>query len=237
MESLFHFVSPPSPCGYLPDRLARYENELVGSMTAAEYQRRMEEGWRRFGRLMFRPRCDGCRACESLRIPVAAFQPDRSQRRNRISNEGRVHLEVGEPQLTTETLELYDRYHAYQTHTKGWPNQFPKDAGEYYDSFIDNPFATEEWQFRLDGRLVGVGYVDRLPTALSAIYFVYDPAERDRGLGTWNVLSAVERAQRLGLPLLYLGYFVDGSPSLAYKAKFRPNQVLRGDDQWHDYLP
>ncbi|MFO0809286.1 MAG: arginyltransferase [Gemmataceae bacterium] len=235
MESLFQFVSPPSPCGYLPDRLAQYENELIGSMTPAEYQRRMEDGWRRFGRLIFRPRCHGCRSCESLRIDTACYRPDRSQRRNRAMNEGHVLLEVGEPDVDTERLDLYDRYHTHQTQHRGWPGQCSKDAAEYYDSFVDNPFPAEEWRFRLDGQLVGVGYVDRLPTALSAIYFYYDPDLRDRGLGTWNVQSVIERAADQGIPYVYLGYFVDGSASLAYKANFRPNQVLRGDDAWHDY--
>lgn len=235
MESLYQFVSPPSPCGYLPDRLAQYENELIGTMTATEYQVLMEQGWRRFGRLVFRPRCDGCRACESLRIDVANFRPDRSQRRNAALNEGRVLLTVGPPLVAPESLDLYDAYHDFQSERKGWPAQSPKDAAEYYESFVDNPFPAEEWQFHLDGRLVGVGYVDRLPTALSAIYFFYDPALRDRGLGTWNVLAAVGRARELGIPYIYLGYFVDGSESLAYKANFKPNQVFRGDDAWHDF--
>ena len=70
---------------------------------------------------------------------------------------------------------------------KGWPDHGPKDPADYADSFVDNPFPTEEWCYYLGDRLVGVGYVDVLPDGLSAIYFFYDPDERDRSLGTFNV--------------------------------------------------
>jgi arginine-tRNA-protein transferase len=228
-------LSPPGPCGYLPGRLWRYEHAVVSSMTADEYFERLCQGWRRFGHYLFRPRCPSCTACQSLRINVARFRPSRSQRRNRQLNEGAVQLHVGDPTVTHDRLELYDRYHAHQTDAKGWPVHFPKDAGEYYASFVQNPFPTEEWRYELDGRLVGVGYVDRLSGGLSLIYFFYDPDERRRGLGVWNVLAAVDRARALGLPHVYLGFYVDGSASMAYKADYVPNQLLGPDGRWHDF--
>src|SRR5271154_3773437 len=81
MESLFRYVAAPSRCGYLPDRNWSLEYEYVAEMTAAEYQRRMLEGWRRFGTMLFRPACSPCTACQAVRVVVADFQPDRSQRR------------------------------------------------------------------------------------------------------------------------------------------------------------
>jgi arginyl-tRNA--protein-N-Asp/Glu arginylyltransferase len=235
METRFRFVSPPAPCAYLPDRNARYENELVAEMTAAEYFERMSQGWRRFGHFLFRPRCTGCRACQSLRVDVARFRPSRSQRRNRKLNEHTVRRRVGPPEVTPEKLDLYDRYHFYQADEKGWPAHLPKDAAEYYSSFVEHPFPTEEWCYTIDERLVGVGYVDRLPGGLSAIYFFYDPDERGRGLGVWNVLSVIERARELGLPHAYLGYYVEGSESMAYKADYVPNQLLGPDGEWRDF--
>lgn len=81
---------------------------------------------------------------------------------------------------------------------------------------------------------MGVGYVDRLPVGLSAIYFVYEPELRGRSLGVWNVLQILANARKENLPYVYLGYFVEGCPSLEYKAGYRPNQVLaRG--QWQDF--
>ena len=232
MESQFRFVAPPSPCGYLPDRSAQYENDIVSAATPADYFERMAQGWRRFGHVFFRPVCRTCRACESLRVDVARFRPSRSQRRNRKHNESVVALRIGKPSVTPEKLELYDRYHAFQADHKGWPGHAPKDAADYYAAFVENPFPTEEWCYHLYGRLVAVGYVDHLPGGLSAIYFIHDPAERERALGIWNVLSVIDRAAALGIPHVYLGYFVEGSPSMAYKADFTPNEILGPDGRW-----
>ena len=99
-------------------------------------------------------------------------------------------------------------------------------------AFLDNPFETEEWCYYLGSRLVAVGYVDSLPEGLSAIYFYYDPDERRRSLGTYNVLAAIEAARQRGLPHVYLGYYVEGGRSVEYKARFRPNEVLGPDGEW-----
>jgi arginyl-tRNA--protein-N-Asp/Glu arginylyltransferase len=237
MISLFQYQTPPGPCGYLPGRTWRYEHEVVAAITAAEYQERLEQGWRRFGRLLFRPACPACSACRSLRVDVARFRPNRSQRRNRKLNEGIVQLAIGRPVVTREKLDLYDRYHAYQASTKSWPEHGPKDVAGYRDTFTDNPFAVEEWRYTLDGGLVGIGYVDRVPAGLSAIYFFHDPLQRDRGLGTWNVLSVIDRAAKLGLPHVYLGYHVAGAASLEYKANYVPNEARDSDGVWRNFLP
>jgi arginine-tRNA-protein transferase len=237
MQLALEFVSPPGPCGYLPDRQWQFENAFIDSMTPAEYQDRMEQGWRRFGRMLFRPRCPSCNLCQSLRVDVGRFRPNRSQRRNRIENAGKVIPKIGVPTVSVEALELHDRYHAFQSEAKGWPEHPGSDPGTYFDSFVDQPFPVEEWRYFLDQRLIGVGYVDRLPTALSAIYFFSDPAERPRGLGTWNVLSIIDRAAKLAIPYVYLGYHIADYRSLAYKANFVPNQKRMPDGLWRDYQP
>jgi len=225
MESLFRFVSPPGPCGYLPGQRWELEYEIVSSLTPAEYMDRMRAGWRRFGFALFHPVCSRCNACRSLRIDLARFAPSRSQRRCRAANEGQVRLVIGKPKVTAEKLALYDHFHAFQTDFKGWPGHAPKSDHDYAQSFVDNPFDTEEWCYFVGTKLVGVGYVDALPGGLSAIYFYYDPDERERSLGTWNVLNVIDEAKRRGVPYVYMGYFVDGCRSLEYKAKFTPNQV------------
>lgn len=150
-------------------------------------------------------------------------------------NEGTIRLRIGAPAATRAKLDLYDRYHARQADAKGWPFHETKDVISYVNSFVDNPFPTQEWCYYLGSRLVGVGYVDDLPGGLSAIYFFYDPDERDRSLGTWNVLNLIDEAARRGLPYVYLGFYVDGCGSMEYKARFAPNQVLLPDGQWHDF--
>jgi arginine-tRNA-protein transferase len=232
MISLFQYETPPGPCSYLPGQTWQYEHEVVSALSPAEYDERLRQGWRRFGHLLFRPACPACNACRSLRVDVAKFHPNRSQRRNRKLNSGTVRLEVGRPLVSRESLELYDRYHAHQSTAKGWPAHGPKDVAEYCDSFVDNPLPVEEWRYTVESRLVGVGYVDRVPGGLSAVYFFYEPSERGRGLGTWNVLNVIDRAASLQLPYVYLGYHVAASDSLAYKADFGPHQVLDPDGAW-----
>jgi leucyl-tRNA---protein transferase len=236
MESLFHFVTPPSPCGYLPNELASTEYEHVAELKPQEYLARLDQGWRRFGGMMFRPRCLACNQCRSLRVLVDRFRPNRSQRRNKQINAREVELIVGRPSVTEEKLRLYDQFHAYQTNVKNWPAHPAKDAESYVDSFIDNPYPIEEWRYLVDGRLVGVGYVDPLPRGLSAIYFFYEPSQSYRGLGTWNVLSLIERAGLLEIPFVYLGFYVADCPSLAYKARFRPHERLDPDGIWREPL-
>jgi len=235
MESLFTFTADPGPCEYLPDRDWSLHYEVFGQLTAAEYGERLKAGWRRFGFSLFRPACPGCTMCRSLRVPVATFRPDRSQRRAAAANSGDVQLVVGAPSVSRAKLDLYDRFHRFQHDTKGWPGHAPQTAVDYIESFVENPFPTEEWCYYLDGRLVGVGYVDVLPEGLSAIYFYHDPSQRSRSLGTYNVLSVIRGAAGRALPHVYLGYYVEGCRSLEYKARFRPNEVFGEDGEWRPF--
>jgi arginine-tRNA-protein transferase len=235
MQTLFTFVSPPDQCGYLPDRRWQLRYEVVGELTPTEYASRMRAGWRRFGHSLFKPECPNCRQCRSIRVDVARFRPGASQRRVLRKNEGDVRVAVGPPAVSADKLALYDKYHRFQAAHKGWPEHGSESASDYLESFVENPFVTQEWCYYLGGRLVGVGYVDHLPVGLSAIYFFYDPDERARSLGTYNVLSVIAAAAQRKLPHVYLGYFVAGCRSLEYKAKFRPNEVLEVG-KWRPFI-
>lgn len=232
----FRYLAPPEACAYLPDRDARMEYEFVASLDHAEYSDRIGQGWRRFGRTLFRPRCASCQACRPLRVDVERYRPDRSQRRARRANRGRVHLDIGEPQATRANIDLHRRYHEAQAAAKGWPPP-DRDAESYWSSFVDNPFTTQEWRYWLGTELIGVGYVDDLGTSLSAIYFFHDPSRRDLSMGTYNILCLVDRAAALGYEHVHLGYYVADCGSLAYKARFRPNQVLGPDGRWTESGP
>jgi arginine-tRNA-protein transferase len=237
METLFRFIAPPGRCGYLPDRMWSLEYEMVADVTPAAYMERMLAGWRRFGSTLFRPHCRTCTACRALRVCVDRFRPSRTQRRAHKANEARVTLVIGKPSVTRAKLLLYDRYHAFQTETKGWPVHPAGDGAAYAASFVDNPFPTQEWCYYVGDRLVGVGYVDDLPGCLSAIYYFYDPADRHRSLGTWNVLNLLRESAIRAFPYLYLGYYVAGCASMVYKSHYVPNQLLDVDGRWHDFCP
>jgi arginine-tRNA-protein transferase len=239
MESLFCFTSAPAPCTYLPGQRASLEYEIVGKLSPAEYLQRMLDGWRRFGHMLFHTACNACNACRSVRVHADRFRPNRSQRRARHMNEGVVRLEIGEPSVSDEKLRLYDRFHEHRSETVGWAYHGAKDVASYVDAFVAQPFAVEEWRYFLGERLVGVGYVDALPQpgcgGLSAIYFYYDPDEKRRSLGTWNVLCVLDEAARRGMPFAYLGYYVEGCRSLEYKGNFVPNQLRGPDGVWREF--
>jgi arginyl-tRNA--protein-N-Asp/Glu arginylyltransferase len=239
MEPLYRYITPPTRCGYLPQQKWSLEYEYVSDITPGEYLARMLDNWRRFGHMLFRPVCRDCRACRSIRVVVPRFRPDRGQRRCRQANEGIVELRIGKPSVSRTKLAVYDRYHAFQADNKGWPEHAPRDASSYADSFVHHPFPVEEWCYYIDGQLIGVGYVDVLPDdavgGFSAIYFFYDPRQRQRSLGTWNVLCLIEEAAKRRLPYVYLGYYVEGCGSMAYKARFVVNQLRGVDGVWRDF--
>lgn len=230
-----HYLDIPHPCSYLPDQTARLEHLEVDRLTVEKYSLALDYRWRRFGTGLFRPRCPSCQACRPIRVDVAAFRPDRSQRRAWKSNAGLVDLDIGEPSATAEKLDLYTRYHAHQEVARGWPSHGGVDRDAYISAFVANPIPTREWTYRLDGALVGVGYVDDVPGKLSAIYFYHDPAHAGRSLGTWNVLSLLEHARERRIPHLHLGYYVEGCGSMVYKSRYVPSELMEADGRWHPF--
>jgi arginyl-tRNA--protein-N-Asp/Glu arginylyltransferase len=234
METVVRWTDPPGRCNYGRDHIRRCEYVCVAALNPDEYMTHLLAGWRRFGHTLFRQTCSGPNACRSLRVDVAGFRPDRSQRRAHKANNGAVRLRIGTPAVTPEKVALFDHFHAERAQTRGWPSHERDDAKEYARCFVLNPFPTQEWCYFLDDVLVGVGYVDSLAGGLSAIYFAYDPEHRSRSLGTWNVLSLLYRASALGLPHVYLGYATPSCPSLQYKTRFRPNQSVDPDGNWRD---
>jgi arginine-tRNA-protein transferase len=234
MNTIACWADPPRRCIYQPDHISRRQNLWVATLAPEEYMAYLVKGWRRFGHILFRQNCSGPGACRSLRVDVVRFTADRSQRRARKANEGAVRLHIGTPAVMPEKVVLFERFHADRSERRGWPEYKLDDTEEFARNFVLNPFRTEEWCYFLDDVLIGVGYVDQLAGGLSAIYFARDPQYSDRSLGTWSVLSLIDRASALGLPHVYLGYHVDGCPSLRYKARFRPNESLDPDGVWRD---
>lgn len=226
---LQHWLSSPSTCAYLPDKLSSLEYRLMLDVTPEELDHLLERGWRRFGPAYFRPGCQGCQACVPLRVPVASFRPTRSQRRVLNKNEG-LRLEVARPIVDSRRLELYHRWHAMQGEARGWPAD-RIDAEEYYHQFAFPHPSVREYAYFDDEaaggpRLVAVAIVDETPKALSAVYTYHDPDYRARSLGTASILFQLREAERVGKRWVYLGYRVLGCKSSEYKARFGPHELL-----------
>jgi arginine-tRNA-protein transferase len=233
MPSPVTFLSTLSACEHLPNRLSRRRYVLDPHISPNDYLIRLKDGWRRFGPFVFRQECPSCRMCQSLRVPAATFRPSESQRRAWKRNTHDLTMTIGLPAASAERLALLRKFHRHGHLTKGWPAEVENQM----DLFLANPFPTEEWSYRLGERLIGVGYVDALAEGLSAIYFYWDPAERHRSLGTFNIMAMMSAARERGLPYVYLGYFVEGCRSLEYKSRFRPNEVLSDGGAWIPFTP
>ncbi len=226
LEHLPH--SAPSPCSYLPDRVARHQafhwDESQGRMPGTLYQDLMDHRFRRSGRLFYRPACGECASCIPIRVDVRSFEPSASQRRNRRKNED-VRVRWATPELNRERVELYQRYAAHR-------HPETTDAVSTLESFLyDSPVETVEATYWLDGRLIGAGICDVTPRALSTVYFYFDPEESKRGLGTFSALIEIETARRLDLAHYYLGYWVPGCRKMEYKSAIGPHELL-GIDGW-----
>jgi arginine-tRNA-protein transferase len=218
------FVSVEPACAYLPDQIARTEIYELEGLTSREYGSLLERGWRRFGNRFFRPRCPGCSACTPLRVPVATFRPGRDQRRA-ARRCGDVSIAIGRPVADRERLDGYNRWQQSRQARRAWaPAQL--DLDQYEASYcFPHPWA-REMTYRIDGKLAAVGLVDETPSALSSVFFYFDPDFEKRSLGTFGALAEIAAATRFGIPYLYLGYWVAGCPSLAYKANFNPHEIM-----------
>jgi arginine-tRNA-protein transferase len=222
------YLTAPYPCSYLPEHLARSQVAAPGSLVdTLVYSELVRLGFRRSGQHVYRPRCDNCSACTPVRVPVAAFRPNRSQRRC-LQRNGDVVMRL-RPLVFEEThYRLYRRYQQAR-HAGGGMDQ---DDREQYQSFllqsrVDSALA----EFSLDGEVIMVSLVDRLLDGLSAVYTFFDPDRSGRSLGVYGVLSQIRLAQEMELPYLYLGYWIEGCRKMVYKQAYQPLEGL-SDGRW-----
>jgi arginine-tRNA-protein transferase len=228
------YLTSPAPCPYLPGRDERKVfTHLVGKRAAALNDTLTQSGFRRSQTIAYRPACEDCRACVSVRVKVDDFQPSRNMRRILDVNADLIgHATQPEP-----SSEQYSLFRAYLDTRHSDGGMADMSVLDYSMMIEDSHVETRVVEYRprgidtfLNGRgegpLIAVCLTDVLTDGLSMVYSYYDMAQSDRSLGTFMILEHIERARRMGLPHVYLGYWVDGSRKMAYKARFLPQERL-----------
>lgn len=221
------FGTRPRPCPYLDGLVERkVVAELPASGARAPFERLSRAGFRRSRRYVYRPACPGCDACVPVRIVAPEFAATRSQRRVEKRN-----ADLGVADLpAAATAEQYRLFSGYQRRRHGDGDMSLMTFADYRAMVEDSPVESRALEFRYpDGSLAAVMLMDRMEDALSAVYSFFDPEAGGRGLGTYMILWMARRARALGLRHVYLGYWIAGSPKMAYKARFRPLEALDGD--------
>ncbi len=223
------YLTAPSVCPYLPGQT---ERKVFAHLPVADGATVNDSltlvGFRRSQNIAYRPACEACSACVSVRIPVSEFRASRSERKVLIKNSDLERYLV-EAEATQEQFALLRRYLSTR-HADGgmadmtWP--------DYIAMVEDTPVRTHMIEYRLSsidgepGELIGCALVDLLQDGLSLVYSFYDPDLSKRSLGSFIILDHIDQARLTGMTFVYLGYWVRGSEKMAYKARFTPMEGL-----------
>lgn len=227
-KELLFYTTPEHSCSYLADQQAKSifldpEQELNTFI----YSQLIDLGFRRSGKHVYRPNCNHCEACISVRIPVDYFIPKRQQRRI-LKKNADLGVKVITSIDTDEHYQLYEKYISLR-HSDG--DMYPPERDSYRDFLCQRSSMSYYLQYSLDDKIVGVAVSDALNQGLSAVYSFFDPDYEKRSLGGFMILNQVEQCKKLGLAYLYLGYWVKNSKKMAYKSDYRPLELYI-NQQW-----
>ena len=212
-------------CAYLQDRMVRMNYKYIEEATKKYNTALIHRGWRRFGCYYFHPICNGCNECKSIRIDVDNFRLTKSQRKS-IKRNRDTEIIIQQPSLTQAHIDLYNKYHNFKHKKDNWSHRNISPR-EYRENFVEGAHNFgKEVLYLKDNRIIGVDLIDVLDDGISSIYFYYDPDYSKLSLGTYSLLYQIELAKVLGLPWIYLGYWVNGCKAFAYKPKFQPQEIL-----------
>ena len=223
LSALQFYLTAPYPCSYLEERAARSQVATPAFLiTPSVYSELVRHGFRRSGTFTYRPRCDNCHECTPVRVEVDNFSTNRSQRRSWKQHQN-LDITLHSLEDRPEYFPLYKRYQNTR-HRDGGMDQ---DSPEQYRSFLLQSHVDSILvEFREAGELRMVSIIDVLTDGLSSVYTFYEPDSNGSSFGTFNVLWQIELCRKLQLPFLYLGYWIQQSGKMAYKANFQPLQRL-----------
>ena len=234
VNTLVFYSTPEHSCSYLDDRQAKSiflsPDQALDEST---YMQLTDMGFRRSGKHIYRPWCEDCSECKSVRVPVDNFYLSKSQKRVLNRNKDlQVNFEL--PSCTDEMYKLYEHY-INQRHSDG--DMYPPSFDQFESFLCQSPPSsnTRFVCFRLDKKLLAVAVVDMLPKGVSAIYTFFDPDYDIRSLGRLAVLWQIRWAQSQAMDFVYLGYWIKECQKMAYKSEYLPLQVFE-DLIWQPLL-
>jgi len=220
-------ASDEFPCPYLPGLKAQNEGFMVDDLAPEMYRSLLDRGFRRSGRVIYRPVCAGCQKCRQIRIAVDDFRPSRSQRRVlRINQDVKVTFSEN-PNPTRRKWRMFRDYLSARH-----DQQMSDDFKTFVDFLYDSPTETVELGFHIGRRLVGISTVDASADAWSSVYMYFDPCCSRRSLGVFSTLWEIDYCRDVGIAYYYLGYYVEGARTMAYKARFNPHELLDESFAW-----
>lgn len=221
-----------SPCPYLEGETARLPHrQPLNRLTLKQFDQRLEEGDRRSGTMLYRPGCPHCQACEPIRLNVATFRPNATQRRTFRRGEELLETRIAAPIVDDERIRLFNQHRQLRGLDRG---DDPIDRPGYEQFLTDSCCRTTELSYWLAGRLVGVAITDVSQRALSAVYCYFDPEITEVGIGTYSVLRQFELCRQQERQYLYLGYYVSSSRHMQYKGRFHPHE-RRINGRWQQF--
>ncbi len=214
-------------CSYLNDEKQTTHYKVIDDCDAYQCQELIERGYRRFGKMYFRPICANCDECKSIKINVKDFKFSKSYRRV-IKKAQFIKSYIQIPTMTQAHLDLFEKYHLHMKERKEW-NHSKTSPQSYYNSFVNghNGFGYEVLYYDED-KLIGVDLIDILEDGISSIYFYYDPDYMKDSLGKLSLLFQIKLAKAQDKNWIYLGYYVKDCSSLSYKADYKPFLTLQG---------
>lgn len=223
-QKLQFYMTIPSPCPYLPGRMERKIFAQLDPITGPYLNNYLtHSGFRRSQNVLYRPACENCQSCRSLRVDTARFKPTRSMKRIAARNKD-VTSTVAPALATDEQFDLLSRYLNSRHHGGGMSEM---DYTRYEMMVEECAAETEIIEYRdTDEKLIAAVLIDVLMDGYSMVYSYFDPDESDRSLGHYMILDHIVRCQAEEQPWLYLGYWVKESPKMDYKARYKPCQIL-----------
>lgn len=217
-----YFVDIPAACPYGMPYTATYRQARVNGRADHHLGRFLAAGYRRNGSSIYTMRCRDCRACVPIRLRPERLVPNRNQRRTWRRNLS-VTADLKPLQMQPEHLRLLQKFLDCRYPAKG------SIAEEYYAFFFLNTMTeTCELTYRLNGTLIGTAIIDLQPEWLNVVFFYFDPDFSRQSPGTFNILYLADFCRRQGIPLLYLGYWIESVKAMRYKAQFLPHEILAG---------